>query len=152
MPTFPFQMTACPALALLPVCALVLNGCASTPPPPGLSIQRSSSAGVTVQSVHLRAIGKGVMVSGVVRRSFGYSSRVQSHLDVDVFGPEGHLQSHVAIKYIPLPIPDSHRMPGRSEYAVELPELPSAGSIIRVSHHPVSLPKCHEPSTPNPSP
>lgn len=81
------------------------------------------------------------MVSGAVCRGLGYTGAHRSHLDVDVFAPEGHPLQHVKTRYIPLPIPRSHRIPRHSDYAVELFDVPP-GSLIRVSHHLASMARC----------
>jgi hypothetical protein len=130
-------------LLLIPSIGLVLSACVSNPSSSfGLKAESRSVAGVEVQSVNFRTNAHGVMIYGVVRRGFGYSGALHSHLDVEVVGPEGNLRQEIAIDYIPRPIPRSHRTRKHSDYAVQLAELPPPGSIIRVSHHPVSRSKC----------
>ena len=130
-------------LLLIPSIGLVLSACVSSPSSSsGLKVESRSAAGVEVQSVNFRTNAHGVMIYGVVRRGFGYSATLQSHLDVEVVGPEGNLRQEIAIDYIPRPIPRSYRTRKHSDYAVQLAELPPPGSVVRVSHHPVSRSKC----------
>jgi hypothetical protein len=140
---FPFNRFG---FLIITVASLALSGCASTSVAPlSVTTQRRSAAGVHVQSIHLRTTEKGLVVSGVVRRQFGFGGSLQSHLDVDVIKPDGQTGQQIAIDYIPRPIPRSIRTRKHSQYAVTLSDLPPPGSVIRVTHHPVSRSKCTNP-------
>ncbi len=125
--------------------SVALVGCATAPTPPGVSVERKSTRTLVVQSAHIRATDGGVRVWGSVQQSLGYGSTRQSHLDVDVIGPDGQLLRHKAIVYHPFPVarsPHPHRSSRGSQYGTDLPEVPPPGSVIRVSHHPVSVAEC----------
>jgi hypothetical protein len=121
---------------------VLFAGCATTPPPPGVSVERKSTRSVAVQSAHLRSTGNGVVVSGVLRQNLGYSSTRRGHLDVDVFGPDGKLVRHLAAPHSLFPIRRSPHATRQATYSVRLPEVPLPGSVVRVSHHPVAVAQC----------
>lgn len=144
MKTLILKFSICWGALLL--ATVLLAGCATTPPPPGVSVERKSSRAVAVQSARLRSSGNCVVVWGVLQRSLGYSSSTrQSHLDVDVLGPGGKLVRHTAALHRPFPIARSPHAARQTTYSVELPEVPPPGSVIRVSHHPVSTADCGTP-------
>ena len=141
MTRFPFSQVG--LSVLITILCFILNGCATTRSRPlGVSTESRSGAGVEIQSVHLRTNANGLMVSGVVRRTFGYTRTLQSHLDVEVVTPDGNSRKKIAINYLPRPIPRSLRIRKHSDFAVQLPEVPPPGSVVRVTHHPVSSSKC----------
>lgn len=128
--------------------SVALVGCATTSPPPGVSVERKSTRSLAVQSAHIRTTDGGVRVWGSVQRSMGYGSTRRSHLDVDVIGPHGQLLRHKTILYHPFPVarsPHPHRSSRGSQYGTDLPEVPPPGSVICVSHHPVSVVECGTP-------
>ncbi len=132
--------------------SVALVGCATALPPLGVSVERKSSRSLVVQIAHVRATDGGVRVWGSVQQSLGYGSTRRSHLDVDVIGPDGQLLHHKAIVYHPFPVarsPHPHRSSRGSQYGTDLPEVPPPGSVIRVSHHPISVAECgtHEQET-----
>jgi hypothetical protein len=127
--------------------SVALVGCATTSSPPGVSVERKSTRSLVVQSAHIRRTDGGVRVWGSVQQSLGHGSTRRSHLDVDVIGPDGQLLRHKAIGHHPFPVarsPHPHRTRG-SQYGTDLPEVPPPGSVIRVSHHPVSVAECGTP-------
>jgi len=119
------------------------SGCASIGPLRNdLAIETESGSGVIIQSVTARATESGTMIAGSVRRAFGYGPIYRSHLDIEVIAPDGSVQTQVATRYSPTPIPRSYRSRRDSHYATELPLTPVSGSIIRVSHHRTSIQVC----------
>jgi len=122
---------------------LGVSGCASIGPlRSDLAIEIESGSGVIVESATARATESGTMIAGSVRRAFGYGPLYRSHLDIEVIAPDGSVQTQVATRYNPTPIPRSYRFRRDSHYATELPLTPVSGSIIRVSHHRTSIQAC----------
>lgn len=123
--------------------ASVITGCASTPPArSSYRAERHSAGGVKIESVRLTPTSKGFQVSGSVGRMVGYDNSPRRHLDVETVAPDGSLLSRVATTINPNPIRRSRFSRTSSSYAVTLPDVPPAGSVIRVSVHTVSRSDC----------
>lgn len=123
---------------------IALTGCAATPPPPpGLRIERQSAGGVQVQTVRLASTESGLLVSGSVGRSVGYSSSPYRHLDVEIVGAEGVVLARMATNFSPNPIRHSPRIRTHSSYGVTFPGIPPPGSVVRVTVHKSLLSECH---------
>jgi hypothetical protein len=122
---------------------LVVGGCAASGPlSAGVRAESQSADAVQIRAVRLRTTGQGLQVYGTVRRATGYSSSSQRHLDVVVRGPDNAVLQHAAVSFSPNPIRRGRNSPASSTYALTLPTVPPAGSVIRVTVHPISFGDC----------
>lgn len=139
----PKNILGTPLVVVLLVTSVAITGCATPQPSPfGLRTERHSSAGVQVQTVKLVKSGNGLSVSGAVGRWIGYGSSPYRHLDVEILATDGTVLMRQAINFNPNPIPHFQRARTHSNYSVTFPEIPSSGSVVRVSVHPILRSEC----------
>ena len=135
------------------ICALALTGCASPTwkriaNTDGLLdfliggedvvttlIERVSGDGGQIATAHLRAYGKNVFVSGLVRRQFG-DPPPWSHVDVIVLDSRQRVVETTSTTYLPRDISHGQRSGfPQSHYTARLAALPAAGSTVKVVFH-----------------
>ena len=114
---------------------------------PGLDlvpVERVSKAGGQIATAHAVADGKGLRVSGFVRKAGVGEPPHGSHLDVLIVDARGDTTAAVATDYFPRPIPrqTSRGGMGHAHYSTRLPFVPHAGSTVRVVFHGTSKAKC----------
>jgi hypothetical protein len=105
-------------------------------------IERVSGDGGMVATAHLRAYGKNVFVSGLVRRQFS-DPPPWSHVDVIVLDSRQRVVETTSTTYLPRDIPHGQRgaFP-QSHYTARLAALPAAGSTVKVVFHGAHRSEC----------
>ena len=105
-------------------------------------IGRVSGGGGQIATAHLRAYGKNVFVSGLVRRQFG-DSPPWSHVDVIVLDSRERVVGTTSTTYLPRDIPNGQRSGfPQSHYTARLAALPAAGSRVKVVLHSAHRSEC----------
>ena len=115
-----------------------------SPGPDIVPVERVSKAGGEIATAHAVADGRGLRVSGLVRKAGMHQPPRGSHIDVLVLDARQKMTAAVAIDYFPRPIPRQHSRGGmgNAHYAVPLPFIPHPGSTVRVVFHGTSKAQC----------
>lgn len=115
-----------------------------SPGPNVVPVERVSKAGGQIATAHAVADGKGLRVSGLVRKGGLGEPPRGSHIDVLVLDARGHTTAAVATDYFPRPIPrqTSRGGMGNAHYATRFPFVPHAGSTVRVVFHGTAKAQC----------
>ena len=99
-------------------------------------IERVSGGGGEVATAQLRAYGKNVFVSGLVRRQSPGGPPSWAHVDVIVLDSRKRVVETTSTTYLPRDIPHGQRSGfPQSHYTARLTTLPAAGSTIQVVFH-----------------
>ena len=99
-------------------------------------IERVSGGGGQIATAHLRAYGKNVFVSGLVRRQSLGDPPPCSHVDVIVLDSRKRIVETTSTTYLPRDIPHGQRSGfPQAHYTARLAALPAAGSTIQVVFH-----------------
>ena len=106
-------------------------------------IERVYGGGGQIASVHLRAYGKNVFVSGLVRRQSLGDPPPWSHVDVIVLDSRRRIVETASTTYLPRDIPHGQRSGfPQSHFTARLAALPAAGSTIQVVFHSAHRDEC----------
>ena len=106
-------------------------------------IERVSGGGGQIATAHLRAYGKNVFVSGLVRRQSLGDPPPCSHVDVIVLDSRKRIVETTSTTYLPRDIPHGQRSGfPQSSYTARLAALPAIGSTIRVVFHSAHRDEC----------
>ena len=105
-------------------------------------VERVSGGGGQIATAHLRAYGKNVFVSGLVRRQFG-DPPPWSHVDIIVLDRNRCVLESASTTYLPRDIPQGQRSGfPQSHYTARLVALPAAGSTVKVVFHSAHTSEC----------
>lgn len=128
---------------------ILSSACSSTadrsaaPPVAAVPVEKVSGGGGRIASAHVRANGKNVYVSGLVRRQSVGNPPPWAHVDVVVFDAQQKIAEGVAVNYMPRDIPHGQRGGfAQSHYTARLAALPAASSTVKVVFHSAHRSEC----------
>ena len=99
-------------------------------------IERMPSSNKSILGVQAFADNDQLVINGRVKRHSASFVDGGGHIDIAVVGPEGDIIEQVSTKYVPRIIPRRKMRGMRGSYfEVRLPDVPPAGSTVRIAYH-----------------
>ena len=104
-------------------------------------IERIPSGNRSILGVQAFAENDQLVINGRVKRHSSSFVDGEGHIDIAVVGPEGDILEQVSTQYVPRIIPTRKMRGVRGSYfGVSLPDVPPAGSTVRIAYHRTAIP------------
>ena len=106
-----------------------------------VQIERMPSSNKSILGVKAFADNDQLVINGRVKRHSASFVDGGGHIDIAVVGPEGAILEQLSTRYVPRIIPRWKMRGMRGSYfEVRLPDVPPAGSTVRIAYHKNAIP------------